>query len=313
MIVDAHVHLYNEGWVPKAFLRGVAQIVCADIGKASGEYADPDQFIAGTTEEVQDPAGDALIADMNEAGVDVSVIFPVDFALASDEPSSAQPECVPIAEQNRICGEAARRHGNRLFHLVSVDPRRKDAVALLETGVREQNARGLKLHTAAGFYPDDPVCYPLYRKAQELGVPVMFHTGVEPAPLKVKYSRPVFLDGVCADFPDLKIVMAHAGHCWWEEALAIAGSKWNLYIDLSDWQRTFLYHPNKFYNMLRCALDEIGPWRVMYASDNPPLILPSKKWVEAVRDAVKSKEFAFSNEEMDIVMGPAAARLFKIS
>ncbi len=269
MIVDAHVHLYENGWIPKAFMRGLGQVVASTAARETGEFPDPDEIVAGVAAGLRDPTGDDLVADMDASGVDASVVFPVDYSLATDEPCSGTPECVPMAEQNRIFGEAAARHGKRLVHLVATDPRRKDAVEMLERGVTEQGARGLKLHPTTGFYPDDPVCHPLYRKAQELGVPVLFHTGTQPTPMKAKYSRPICVDGVAADFPDLTIVMAHVGHCWWEEALALAGSKWNLNVDFSGWQRVFMHDPGKFYVMLRAALDEIGPWRVMYGTDNP--------------------------------------------
>ena len=66
--------------------------------------------------------------------------------------------------------------------------------------------------------------------------------------------------------------------------------------------------------MLRHALDVIGPWRVMYGTDNPYLTLAmsAKEWEAAVKDAPNS-EFSFSKEEIDIVLGPAAVRLLKIT
>ncbi len=312
MIVDMHVHLYDDGWIPKPFIRGLGQVVSASMAVPTGEFPDPDVVAGAATEQLRDPTGEQLVADMDESGVDASVIFPVDYALATDEPCCGTSDCVPIAEQNRIFGEVAKSHGKRLAHLAAVDPRRKDAVAMLEKSVTEQGARGLKLHPTAGFYPDDPVCYPLYEKALELGVPVLFHTGTQPAPMKAKYSRPIFVDSVAADFPDLKIVMAHVGHCWWQEALALAGSKWNLYVDFSGWQRTFIHEPENVYEMLRHALNEIGPWRVMYGTDNPylKLMLPTRDWIDGVKAAVDSKRFSFSAEEIDIILGPAAAKLF---
>lgn len=314
MIVDAHVHLNDDNWRPKAFKTGLGRIISASLAKYTGEFGDPDDLVRGADDQLTDPTGELLIADMDEAGVDVSVITTVDYAMGADEPCSGTPDCAPISDVNRTFGEIAARHPKRLAHLVAVDPRRKDAVKELEKGVTEQGARGLKLHPTTGFYPDDPVCYPLYRKAVELDVPVLFHTGTQPAPMKAEYARPVFVDSAAADFPDLKMVMAHVGLCWWEEALALAGTKWNLHVDISGWQRTFLFHPEKFYHMLRCALDEIGPWRVMYGTDNPylQLVMPSRKWVEGVINAVDCKEFTFSKEEVDIVMGSAAERVYKI-
>ncbi len=313
MIVDAHVHLYDDGYMPKDFLRGLGQIISAGMAQATGDFPDPEQIPGTASEQLRDPEGKMLLADMDESGVDMSLVFPVDYMLA-DELSQGTPECVPLVEQNRIFSEVAKKNEKRLAHLVAVDPRREDAVAILEKGVTEQGARGLKMHPSAGFYPDDPICHPLYEKAVELGVPVLFHTGTQPAPMKAKYSRPIFVDAVAADFSGLKIIMAHVGHCWWEEALTLAGTKWNLSVYFSGWQRAFMHGPNKFYGMLRHALDEIGPWRVMFGTDNPflKLMLPTENWIAGVQAAVESKEFNFSKEEIDIVMGLAAAKLFKL-
>ncbi len=314
MIVDAHVHLNGERWRPANFARGLGRIISASLAKYTGEFADPDELVKGADEQFNDPTGTLCIADMDEAGVDVSVICTVDYAMGDGEPCSGEPYCAPISEVNRIFGDISKNHPKRLVHLVAVDPRRKDAAGELERGVVEQGARGLKLHPTTGFYPDDPVCYPLYAKARELDVPVLFHTGTQPAPMKAKFAQPVYVDSAAADFPEVKMVMAHVGHCWWEEALALAGTKWNLYIDISGWQREYVYHPQKFYHMLRCALDEIGPYRVMYGTDNPylQLVLGSKKWVAAIQEAVNCKEYSFSSEEIDIILGAAAQRLYKI-
>jgi predicted TIM-barrel fold metal-dependent hydrolase len=314
MIIDAHVHLNDDRWSPSAFRRGLGQIMAAMLGKNTGEFPDPDELVAALGPSLDDPTGERLLADMEEAGVDASVIFTVDYALGADEPCSGTPECAPIAEVNRTFGEIAARNPGRLVHLVAVDPRRRDAASILEEGVRQQGARGLKLHPTTGFYPDDPICTPIYEKALELDVPVLFHTGTQPAPMKAKYAQPVFVDAVAADFPDLKLVMAHVGHCWWEEALTLAGTKWNLYVDISGWQRVFSTHPARFYEMLRFALDEIGPWRVMYGTDNPTLrlVLPSKSWIEAVQSAVDCREPEFSREEIEIVMGAAAQKVYRV-
>jgi predicted TIM-barrel fold metal-dependent hydrolase len=273
MIVDMHVHLYNEGWVPSSWMLAIGRILSANMGKDTGEFPDPQEVMTTYADQLRDPTGDELIADMDEAGVDVSVIFPLDYALGADEPPCGTQDCIPIAEQNRIFGEIAKKNGKRLIYFASVDPRRKGAIKILERGVSELDARGLKLHPTTGFYPDDPVCYPFYEKALELNIPVLFHTGTQPAPLKPQYARPVLVDTVAAEFPDLKIIMAHVGHCWWEEALALATVKPNLYVEFSGWQPTFTVYPGKFYAMLREALDMIGPWRVMYGTDNPYLKL----------------------------------------
>ena len=72
-------------------------------------------------------------------------------------------------------------------------------------------------------FPNDRVVYPMYEKALELEIPVMVHTGPEPKPLYSRHCQPVYVDDVAADFPDLDIILAHAGlSAWWQEAAGIA-------------------------------------------------------------------------------------------
>jgi len=307
MIIDIHTHLFGKGWIPKQFFYGIARFITHEFAKQGVQESD-EEVGEGIMEASHDPEAASLLAEMEEAGVDKSILLPLDYGIAMGDPE------VPIEEVNRKHAELAKKHPERLISFAGVDPLRRGALDIFKQCVEEWGMRGLKLHPTTGFYPDDPVCYPLYEKALELDVPVLFHTGTQPAPMKAKYSRPICVDGAAADFPDLKIIMAHVGHCWWEEAVALAGSKWNLYIDISGWQREFLYHPNMFYEMLRRALDEIGPWRVMYGTDNPylQLVMTSKDWVQGVQNAVNCEVFPFSKEEIDIVMGPAAERLYNI-
>ena len=53
--------------------------------------------------------------------------------------------------------------------------------------------------------------------------------------MKLKYSNPIFIDDVAADFPDMPIILAHPSFPWQEEALSVATHKPNVYIDLSGW------------------------------------------------------------------------------
>ena len=53
--------------------------------------------------------------------------------------------------------------------------------------------------------------------------------------MRLKYSNPIYLDDVAADFPDMPIILAHPSFPWQEEALAVAQHKPNVFIDLSGW------------------------------------------------------------------------------
>ena len=142
---------------------------------------------------------------------------------------------------------------------------------MLQRAVSELGVVGLKIHPAAGFFPNDPVVYPMYHKALDLGLPVMVHTGPEPKPLYSRHCQPVYLDDVAADFPDLTIIMAHAGlSAWWQEA-GIASVCPNIYLDISGWQpsarlRPLVLHQPAFSGEHRGRRPDLGGQRLSGAA-----------------------------------------------
>jgi hypothetical protein len=310
MIIDSHVHLVDKGWVHDSFFVGMARMALAPMGKATGEYPDPVELVNNLQPILADPTGDKLVALMDSAGVDMSCIFAVDYELLTGNPG------IPIEEQNRMIAEAAQRRPDRLISFFSIDPRRPEAVDMFSRAIEEWGMKGLKLHPTSGYFPYDDICYPLYEKCMEYKVPVLFHTGSQPAPMKFRFSQPVNVDDVAADFPGLPIIMAHVSHALWKEALLVAEVKPNIYFDFSGWQITFNHHPTEFYMMLRRIIDDVGPWRVFFGSDGPYLnvVCPLDVWVKAIKepDLSKCPDITFTEEEKEIIMGKAFARLMGI-
>lgn len=307
LVVDSHVHLVDNGWVSDEMLLGMARVASASMAKTTGQPLDAAVLLSGLKSGLVDPTGEKLVAAMDVAGVDVSCVFPVDYGLLTGEPG------VPIDVQNRLIAEAVKRFPSRLVGFFAVDPRRPGSLDMFRRAVEEWGLRGLKLHPSVGYFPYDEVVYPLYEACLEYKVPVLIHTGSQPAPAKSRFCRPAGVDDVAADFPGLPIIMAHVGHNWYEEALLVAGVKPNCYVDLSGWQREYLEHPAAFYRVLRRVIDAIGPWRVFFGTDGPYLnvLCPLAQWVRAVREPDLSgcPEVSFSPEEIEIVMGKAFARL----
>jgi len=174
--------------------------------------------------------------------------------------------------------------------------------------------KGLKLHPTTRYYPDDPLVYPLYQKALDLQVPVVIHSGNQPAPLAAKYSQPQFVDTVAGDFPDLKIVVAHIGHGWWRETLDLASMKPNMYVDFSGWQGVYQNDPLYVTKVLRSAIDTLGPWRVLFGSDGALLnvIMPLPEWVNIIQNLNSVGVAKFTDEELAIILGKAATHLFSL-
>lgn len=184
---------------------------------------------------------------------------------------------------NEFVAECVRRHPDTFLGFASVDPWKGEAaVDALRHAVEDLGLRGLKLHPGCQlFAPNDERVYPLYQAASDLGVPVLFHTGTTGlgaglpggGGIKLGYCRPIFLDDVAADFPDLQVVAAHPSYPWQDEMLAIAEHKTNVWLELSG------YSPRRWSPALAKAV--LGPLqdRALYGSDYP--FISFEKWLGA--------------------------------
>ncbi len=105
--------------------------------------------------------------------------------------------------------------------------------------------------------------------------------------MRSKYSHPIYLEDVAIDFPELKIVATHAGgFYWWNDMLAIAEGKENIYLDVAGWQPELRRNPIECYRRIREMMNRVGSGRMMWASDwSGPSMLPQGTWLNAFRQA----------------------------
>ena len=212
-----------------------------------------------------------MLEEYAQSGVERLVLFAWDA-----ESTSARP---PVT--NEFVSKIADRHPDRIIGFASVDPHKKTAAKELEHAIRDLKLQGLKLHPQAqAFEPTNHDYYPLYSKCAELGVPITFHTGQTywgaglkgGGRIKLHYSNPMLLDDVAADFPDLKIIMAHPGWPWQDEQLAVATHKENVYIDLSGWS------PKYFPPLLITYMTKMIPHKFLFGTDYP--MLTPQRWLK---------------------------------
>jgi predicted TIM-barrel fold metal-dependent hydrolase len=200
-----------------------------------------------------------------------AVIFTVDAEAATGHP--------PIGNE-QVAAECAE-HADVLIPFASIDPHRGlAAVRQARRLVCGHGVRGFKFHPSLqGFHPDDRLAYPLYAAIEELDVPVVFHTGQTGigaglpggGGIRLKYSNPMDVDGVAADFPGLRIVLAHPSFPWQDEALAVATHKQNVHIDLSGWSPK--YFPPQLVRYANTLLRD----KVMFGSDYP--VITPDRWL----------------------------------
>jgi uncharacterized protein len=115
-----------------------------------------------------------------------------------------------------------------------VDPRDvMGSVREVDRAINELGLKGIVFEPGfLGISPVDRRCYPVYAKCTELGVPVGLHTGINfssHGPLE--YERPMLIDHIARDFPDLTVICHHGGWPWPHEAAAVAWKHRNVYLE----------------------------------------------------------------------------------
>jgi uncharacterized protein len=160
------------------------------------------------------------------AQVDKVILLPLDLQCTTG---------LPTMSNEAVAGLVAMEP-DIFIGFASVDPHDPDAVLKLENGVKKLKLKGLKLNpTSQGFAPNDKaLMYTIYKKAQELDIPIMFHSGMtwEPRGL-TQHSNPLMLEEVAQDFPQLRIALAHFAWPWVAEACILAVKYENVFIDTS--------------------------------------------------------------------------------
>lgn len=182
---------------------------------------------------------------------------------------------------NDAIAEIVKRYPGRFIGFASVDPwKGKWAVNEMERAIKGLGLSGAKFHPGVqAFYPHDQRFYPLYEKIQELSVPALFHTGTNglgagtPGGMGIKmdYTNPIYLDHICADFPDLTVVGAHPAWPWHDIAQAMLQHKANFYLDLSGWSPKYI--PETLMKAAATSLQD----KILFGSDYP-FIMP-ERWL----------------------------------
>jgi predicted TIM-barrel fold metal-dependent hydrolase len=168
-----------------------------------------------------------------------------------------------------------RAHPDKLVGFMSVHPEEGDAIAEIERCVADLGLKGIKL--GPNYQNFDPLGEParrVYETAQRLGLPILFHQGTSPmrtAPLR--YAHPLVMDEVAMAFPELRIVMAHLGHPWHADTIAVIRKHPHVYADVS----ANFYRPWQQYHGLRLATEWGVLDKLVFGSDYP-VATPQETW-----------------------------------
>lgn len=227
--IDFHVHAFADKIAP----RTIASLAAC---------ARTEPFTNGTLAETEDA--------MRRWGVDGIVLLSI-----ATKPS-----------QHLVCNNwAASVKSDRIFPFGSIHPDGEDVFAELER-IKALGLYGIKLHPDyQHFYVDEPRMLPIYRKCAELGLPIIFHAGLDPVSPSDVHCTPDRAAAILEKCPETTMILAHLGGngMWDEVEEKLAGKFGNLWMD------TALAGSFIGEEQLARIIEKHGADRILLASDCP--------------------------------------------
>ncbi len=193
-----------------------------------------------------------------------------------------------------------RQYPDRLHGVGSVDiARPMEAVAEIRRCVTELGFKAIRvLPWLWELPPTDRLFYPIYTACCELGIPFCTQIGHTGPLMSSEVGRPIYLDRVALDFPELVIVGGHIGYPWTEEAIAVSTKHRNVYIDTSAY--SVRRYPPEIVRYLKTN----GKKQVLFGT-NYPMITPAQA-LTALED------LELDAQTRDLFLGGNAQRVFEL-
>ena len=250
----------------------------------------PEEMRGGVT------IGDYL-RKMDAAGIERSLLI----AVRAGEPAWQGSFEIPYQQIAQYCDA----YPDRFSGLAGVDPTRGvEQLKELDHAVKELGFVG------AHFYPhwfrmppDSALCYPIYSRCEELDIPIMMQVGQNLIYQKdvrlPSVAKPILLDQVAIDFPNLVLIGIHIGVPWTDEMIAMAWKHENIYIGIDA------YAPKHLPASLRHYMNSYGSHKVMFGTDWPV--------IDPERAVSEIHEHALRPESLEKVMRGNAVKVFRLS
>ncbi|EME69963.1 TIM-barrel fold metal-dependent hydrolase [Paramagnetospirillum caucaseum] len=194
---------------------------------------------------------------------------------------------------------AVSRHPDRLVGLCGFNPLQKlDSVRNVERAVKDYGFKGVYIHTYGFGIPlDHRLYYPLYAKCVELGIPVSMQVGHSAEHMPNELGRPIHLDNIALDFPELKLIGAHTGWPWTEEMISLAWKHENVYLGIDA------HNPKYLEPTLVHFMKTRGQNKVIYGTNYPAITHAES--IASIRN-----ELGLTEKVADKILRGNAARVY---
>ena len=274
MIIDGHTHVWKRKMLPGSLLRAYLEPLLALDGIAFDMKLDREQDWPMSQVDTE-----WLLISMKDAGVDRSVVLPLDFGMVES------PE-VGIEAYNDWVFESCRSLEGRLVPFIGIDPLRgKQAEELVRKYVKHCDAKGVKVYPPTGYFPYEQRVDYFWKLMEEHGLIVVTHAGASWGPLDENYSHPKHFAPILEKHPEMRLVVAHLGGKFRAETYELAKRFPNVYADCSALQGWLPSDPEVCKSRLKEAVANM-PGRVIFGSDWPlfDMAYPYSFWVRFVKE-----------------------------
>ncbi|MFX0021764.1 MAG: amidohydrolase family protein [Candidatus Hermodarchaeota archaeon] len=167
-----------------------------------------------------------FVEQLDKMGVEKVVIFNLD----EETPSGI------AGLPNDYYANIVKQFPEKFIGFAGIDPLKKKK-ALKE--IKRSYDLGLRGIAVRPFMfqipPSHKKMYPIYSACVDLNIPIWFHISINYSTNTMEVERPIYLDIVAQDFPDLKIIAGHGGWPWVNEMVAVAWRNPNVFIDIASY------------------------------------------------------------------------------
>jgi uncharacterized protein len=176
-----------------------------------------------------------------------------------------QAEQTGFNTPNEVIAEYVKRDPVRLEGWASVNPTREDALEKFRYAIDVLGLRGLKVGpTYQHFDPSDSKYWTLFTECEQRDLPVMIHMGTTyPSKAKIALAQPLLLEPLIMAHPNLRMIIAHLGHPWESDTIALIRKSPNIFSDIS----ALHFRPWRFYQALITAVEYGVTHKLLLGSD----------------------------------------------
>ena len=231
---DCHVNIWNDEHVLPLYEQQLSRV-------RQGEMA---------------PKADADTIYSEMAGVEKAIVFSLRYG-----------DSIGIEGNDEITAAAVAKYPDKLVGFAYADPRRPDCMELLRHGIEDLGLKGVKFGPIYnGVALSDPRLDPIYAYCQRNNIPLTMHMGTTFARnAPVDMGRAIHVEPVALRYPNLVMILAHMGHPWYDDCIAVVRKQPNLYCEVS----AIFYRPWQYYNILIAAQEYKVTDKIFFGTDFP--------------------------------------------